>query len=353
MANSDSDSASLSLLTDIRVQWSADGNSSTSRASDLSPTGAFIVTNNPLPAGTRIGLRLEAAGREIAVQAVVRRAIPGGGMGVEFQSISGEDLASLESMVRKAEPHHADAQTAETAHSGGPSPAQPRSRIRSSSERRSRARYKFSAPAQIVQSGAGNPLSGELSNIGLFGCYVKTASPLPAGASVELHITHADRSLRTGATVKSSQPDKGMGLTFGHLSDEDRKVLDDWLAVASERVWLSTNRRRGQRVVVSIPVEVQAKDRWGNEHREETRTISVTAHGALLALDMELMKGQTITLRDPSSQEALECSVVYLGASQQGRREVGVSFVEPNKSLWRIAFPPSDWSLQDPYAKST
>ena len=350
----DANSANFSLLSELKVQWSADGSSSTSRASDLSPTGAFIVTNDPLPAGTRIGLRLEAAGREIAVQAVVRRAIPGEGMGVEFQSISGEDLASLDNMVRKAEPHNAEPQNViATANPSSQPSAQSRSRIRTSPERRSRARYKFSAQAQITPSGGEQSISGELSNIGHHGCHVKTGSPLAAGASVELHITHGERSLRTGATVKSSQPGKGMGLIFGEISDEDRKVLDDWLAVASERVWLSTNRRRGQRVVVSIPVEVQAKDRWGHEHKEETRTISVTAHGALLALDMDLTKGQTITLRDPSSQEALECSVVYLGASQQGRREVGVSFVQPNKCLWRIAFPPSDWSMQDPYAKSS
>jgi hypothetical protein len=352
-------SADFSLVGEIRVQWDADGSSSASRAADISSTGAFIVTADPLPAGTTIGLRLEAAGREIAVQAVVRRAIPGEGMGVEFQSVSSEDHAALERMMRNvesqaAEPHNATPQNAaEAPHSASRSPAQPRSRIRNSPERRSRTRYKFSAPAEITESASGHSLSGELSDIGHFGCYVTTGSPLPVGTSVELSITHGAQTFRAGATVKSSQPDKGMGLTFGHVSDDDGKVLDGWLAVASERVWLATNRRRGQRVVVSIPVQVEAKDRWGQEHREETKTISVNAHGALLALDMELIKGQTITLRDLSSQDALECAVAYLGASEQGRREVGVSFVQPNKCLWRIAFPPADWSLQDPYAKTS
>lgn len=352
MANADS--ADFSPMSEIRVQWGADGSFSSSRASDISSTGAFIVTTDPLPAGTAIGLRLEAAGREIAVQAVVRRAIPGQGMGVEFQSVSAEDHASLDHMMRRAEPHNAEPQNAAAEpQSGSQPPARSRSRIQTSPERRSRTRYKFLAPAEITHSGSQHSLSGELSNLGHFGCYVQTGSPLPVGASVEISISHNSQCFRTGATVKSSQPEKGMGLTFGEIADDDRKVLDEWLAVSSERVWLATNRRRGHRVIVSIPVEVEAKDRWGQEHREETRTISVTAHGALLALDMDLVKGQTITLRDPSSQDALECSVVYLGPSQQGRREVGVSFVQPNKSLWRIAFPPADWSMQDPYAKGS
>lgn len=62
---------------------------------------------------------------------------------------------------------------------------------------------------------------------------------------------------------------------------------------------------------------------------------------------MALIKGQAITIRDSSSQEALECSVDYLVLPSRARREVGVSFVQPNKTLWRIAFPAADWSVRD------
>lgn len=345
-------SADLSQVREITAHWRTDNSASSSRASDISSAGAFISTTNPPPAGTTIRLRLEAAGREIALQAVVRRVIAGEGMGVEFDSIAPEDRASLESMVREAEKPNAepasDSKARTVAH-----PERHRLRVRNSPERRSRARYKFSAPAEITESDTERMVSGELSNLGHFGCYVKIADPFAAGASLKIAIKHNGQCLKARAAVRSSQPQKGMGLIFTDLDDRERKILDEWLTVSSERAWLATNRRRGQRVVVSIPVEVEAKDRWGRERREETKTISVSANGALLALEMELTKGQTITLRDPSSREALECSVDYLGSSQQGRREVGVSFVQPDKCLWRIAFPPADWSIEDPYAKGS
>jgi hypothetical protein len=104
--------------------------------------------------------------------------------------------------------------------------------------------------------------------------------------------------------------------------------------------------------MVSIPVQVASKNAVGAEVIEQTKTVSVSPHGALLRLEASVMKGQTVVLRDPSTGEAAECSVVYLGNMQDGRREVGISFVQPNRSLWRITFPPADWSPQHPDAKS-
>jgi hypothetical protein len=344
-------SIDVSPVREIKISYRTDGDYSASRASDLSATGAFINTADPLPSGTMIGIRLEAPGREISAQAVVRRVIPGEGMGVEFQSMPADDRARLEAMLRQAEQLNID----EAADSGKPpsQPASPRSRLERTAERRARTRYKFAAPVELTESGASRPVSAQISNLGLHGCYVRIDSPAALGSALEISIAHNGQSFQARATVKSSQAGKGMGLTFTEVDPKNRQVLDEWLAAAMERAWLASNRRRSQRVIVSIPVQVQATDRFGAEHCEETKTISVSATGALLALEMELIKGQTITLRDPVSQDALECSVNYLGSASQGRREVGVSFVKPNHSLWRINFPPVDWSTQDPYAKGS
>jgi hypothetical protein len=349
-------STDFSPIGEIEVRWRSDGAYSTSRASDLSSTGAFIATANPLPPGTSIGLRFETAAGDISIGAVVRRVNPGEGMGVEFQSISPGDRARLDVVVQRAGrpiTAQAPAQTTGSGEQPAEHPTSSRLRLQRSPERRARSRYKFSATAELIECDTGRSIAGQLRDLGASGCYVKTDAPFPPGASAEISVTYNGQSFRTRANVKSSQSGKGMGLAFAEIDPQDRQVLEEWLATASERAWLATNRRLSQRVMVSIPVHVEAKDRFGLEQAENTQTISVSAGGALLALEMDVIKGQTITLRDPVTQQALECSVAYLGSSTQGRRQVGVSFVQTNRRLWQIAFPPSDWSPQDPYAKGS
>jgi len=143
-----------------------------------------------------------------------------------------------------------------------------------------------------------------------------------------------------------------MGLAFAEVDSKDLLVLNSWLATSMERTWLASNRRRSQRILVNIPVQVAAKNTFGTNISEDAKTISVSAHGALLQLSMDLTRGQTIMLRNAATNNALECSVDYLGATHEGLREVGVSFVLPNRTLWQIAFPPADWTPQHPCAKT-
>ena len=180
---------------------------------------------------------------------------------------------------------------------------------------------------------------------------MKLENPFPVGTSLEISITENEQSFQARANVVSTHPGKGMGLAFTAIAPTQTVILEGWLATSMERRWLASNRRRSQRVMVSIPVHVAAKNTVGAEVIEETKTVSVSPHGALLRIETTVVKGQIILLRDPATNEALECSVVYLGNARDGRREVGVSFVQPNRSLWRIAFPPNDWSPQHPDAK--
>ena len=57
------------------------------------------------------------------------------------------------------------------------------------------------------------------------------------------------------------------------------------------------NRRRSERVMLQIPVVVQAKTRDGKDVRENTQTVVVNAHGGLLKLKMEVKTGQPASLR--------------------------------------------------------
>jgi PilZ domain-containing protein len=363
---------------EIDVFWRSDGEFAPSLVSEISRSGAFVKTPKPAPMGATVQLRIDAPGREICAQAVVRRVAPGQGMAVEFETIADDDRVRLDAMIQRIEAAHGSqaarpvAPAAPAVPPAPPVPAavpvpratpipkpaeahvpaaapEPRNR---GVDRRTRFRHKFAAPVRITQSGSGQTVQAQLSDLGKGGCFVKLEKPFPVGVSLEITITENGQSFQARANVVSSQPGNGMGLMFTVIDPTQHLVLDGWLATSMERKWLASSRRRSQRVMVSIPVQVRAKNAAGLDLVEDTKTVSVSAHGALLRLEIPVNKGQSVTLRNPANGDSLECSVVYLGGMQDGRREVGVSFIQPNKTLWRIAFPPADWSPQHPDAKS-
>jgi hypothetical protein len=111
------------------------------------------------------------------------------------------------------------------------------------------------------------------------------------------------------------------------------------------------NLRRSQRVCLSVPIAVSKAGVGKPSASEETRTLIVSAHGALLELKMPVKFGDALTLKHQKTQEELNCRVVNFGAEQSGRREVGVEFEVPSPRFWRIAFPPADWSPRGPDSK--
>jgi hypothetical protein len=84
---------------------------------------------------------------------------------------------------------------------------------------------------------------------------------------------------------------------------------------------------------------------------EETYTVVVNAHGALILLEAIVRVGQSLTLRNAKSQEEVLCRVVDLNSSRTGQAEVGVEFLQPSPRFWHIAFPPVDWSPRSEEAK--
>lgn len=75
---------------------------------DLSLTGAFIDDNLPFPVGQPIPLTIWLNDNEsIEVEAVVRRAARGRGLGVEFVSMSQADSVRLREFLAAAQPRKA------------------------------------------------------------------------------------------------------------------------------------------------------------------------------------------------------------------------------------------------------
>src|SRR5580700_5523906 len=85
------------------------------------------------------------------------------------------------------------------------------------------------------------------------------------------------------------------------------------------------NRRRSQRVMLSLPVIVCGEGPEG-PFREETRTVVVNAHGALLSLLTKVSHQQILRLNTPGNSENQACRVTYVGPTTEGRTQFAVEF---------------------------
>jgi hypothetical protein len=106
-------------------------------------------------------------------------------------------------------------------------------------------------------------------------------------------------------------------------------------------------RRRSMRVLLSVPILVSGKTINNEDFNEETRTLVVNAHGALVALGAQVVAQQTVTLSNKATQQSTDCRVVHLGSAQGGKTQVGLEFVKPSGKFWQIDFPPDDWVVPE------
>ena len=113
----------------------------------------------------------------------------------------------------------------------------------------------------------------------------------------------------------------------------------------------SVARRRSQRVLMQVPVRVRGTDSQGKPFEEETETLAINAHGALILVSARVTSGGKVQMQHKRTQEEEECHVAFLGPVRAGRSEIGLEFSQPCPTFWRVAFPPEDWSLKHPDAR--
>ncbi len=64
----------------------------------------------------------------------------------------------------------------------------------------------------------------------------------------------------------------------------------------------------------------------------------VSAHGALIMMDVPLLPGQTVRVFNEMTSESVECFVTSV-REKQDRRFVGVGFASPKNDFWHVVFP--------------
>jgi hypothetical protein len=112
----------------------------------------------------------------------------------------------------------------------------------------------------------------------------------------------------------------------------------------------SASQRHSQRIVERVPVLVCGFLSYKLPFEEETETLVINAHGALVLLATRVIADQELVLKHRQTHEHQECIVAYLGPEQSGKRQIGLKFTAPNPSFWRNASAPEDWNPSLPRA---
>jgi hypothetical protein len=213
-------------------------------------------------------------------------------------------------------------------------------------DRRTDPRYKFSAHAELVEDKSGKRIETCVDDLSRRGCYLNTHMPSPLYTAASVRIMKETQCFEANAKVVSSMAGKGMGLLFADVDPEQQLILTAWLTGSLENSGLDSGRRRSRRVTVRIPVHVSGKNSIGSQFEEETYTQTLSAHGALIFLSTNVIKGQPITLSNSPPNGTVKCTVAHIGEPQGDLLQVGVTFVLPNQYqlFWDATFPSLDWS---------
>jgi len=114
------------------------------------------------------------------------------------------------------------------------------------------------------------------------------------------------------------------------------------------------SRRRSQRVILSLAVTVRTEDTpQDKSFEEETHTLIVNAHGALIALTAKVVKGQKLRLMNRATKAEQVCRVASVGSTTEGKGQIGIEFLTPAPDFWHISFPPEDWVMPEPVSATS
>jgi hypothetical protein len=76
----------------------------------------------------------------------------------------------------------------------------------------------------------------------------------------------------------------------------------------------------------------------------EVHSLVVNAHGGLLDVGMEMLRGQQVILSNPRIEKVVSGKVLRVEGSEEGRFSVAFEFEFPAPSFWPVSFPPADWT---------
>lgn len=105
-------------------------------------------------------------------------------------------------------------------------------------------------------------------------------------------------------------------------------------------------KRRSDRVLIAIPIDLSATDLHGGRFTEACFTEMVSLHGASVALPRRASPNHPVTLRRSSQDLHVQARVLGQLGILTGLHLYGIAFTEEAPDFWGINFPPVDQNDQ-------
>jgi hypothetical protein len=106
------------------------------------------------------------------------------------------------------------------------------------------------------------------------------------------------------------------------------------MGIPSVTELLPQNRRRSKRVRARIPVCVRFQDAQKRSVAENSHTIIVNEHGALILLAAPVKVQQIIRMENLTMGKELLCRVALIGPTFMGKTQIAVEFIMPMPGFW-------------------
>jgi len=103
-----------------------------------------------------------------------------------------------------------------------------------------------------------------------------------------------------------------------------------------------SSKRRSDRVLVALPVDLSATDLHGVRFTESCFTEMVSLHGASVAVPRRASPDYPVTLRRSSLDLQVQARVLGQLGIRPGLHLYGIAFTEEAPNFWGIHFPPLD-----------
>ena len=99
-------------------------------------------------------------------------------------------------------------------------------------------------------------------------------------------------------------------------------------------------RRRGERVIIRIPVILYGLTKDNHHISEEAETVAISRTGALVRSRSQFKTGGVIELTNSFSKQADKFRVVWASdAARQGCYDLGLEMLTPRDDFWGLSFP--------------
>jgi len=98
-------------------------------------------------------------------------------------------------------------------------------------------------------------------------------------------------------------------------------------------------RRRTLRVALALPVIVHGQNEMGEKFCVRALTYSLNQQGLLLSLEEPVEPGQSLLIVNENTSRSAETRVAHVRRDRDGKRLVGLEFVNPETNFWKMTFP--------------